>query len=83
MGNLGLNCTNYQKQREMAADRLKENYARDGYLTGIDVFSPGEIAAYREYFDHLEERVGRDTAQIGLTNRHFEEEFIWRLVSPI
>jgi ectoine hydroxylase-related dioxygenase (phytanoyl-CoA dioxygenase family) len=65
----------------MTSDRLREIYDRDGYLTGIDVFSSAEIAAYGESFDHLEARVGRDTAQIGLTNRHFEEEFIWRLAS--
>jgi len=65
----------------MDSDRLRENYDRDGFLTGIEVFSQEEIAGYRESFDRLEAQVGRETAQIGLGNRHFEEAFIWHLAS--
>ena len=56
-------------------------YEREGFLTGIEIFSPEEIAGYRRQFDELESRLGKETASIGMVSRHFEYEFIWRLAA--
>ena len=55
-------------------------YRRDGYVSGIRVVDEGEAAACRADFDALAEREGREASQIGLLDRHYTEEFIWRLV---
>jgi non-haem Fe2+, alpha-ketoglutarate-dependent halogenase len=54
-------------------------YTANGYLSPVDLFSADEIAAYRQDFDRLEAREGREKCQIGLVARHFEEEFIWKM----
>ena len=66
-----------KRQHEMDTS----TYERDGFLTGIDIFSPEEIADYRGQFDELENRLGKETTSIGMVSRHFEYEFIWRLAS--
>ncbi len=58
-----------------------EAYKRDGYIGAIDVIDGPRISGYREAFDDLESRVGKETAQIGLVDYHFEEEFIWKLAA--
>ncbi len=56
-------------------------YRRDGYVSGIRVVDEGEAAACRADFDALAEREGREASQIGLLDRHYTEEFIWRLAT--
>ena len=58
-----------------------ESYRRDGYIAAIDVIEEPKISQYRQRFDELEVRVGKETAQIGLIDYHFEEEFIWDLAT--
>lgn len=58
-----------------------EAYKRDGYIRAIDVIDGPQINSYRQAFDDLESRVGKETAQIGLIDHHFEEEFIWELAT--
>jgi len=58
-----------------------EAYKRDGYIGAIDVIDGPQVSGYREAFDDLESRVGKETAQIGLIDYHFEEEFIWSLAT--
>lgn len=58
---------------------LADAYARDGYVTRLDVFGDSEITALRAEFDELEAREGRDKCQIGLQGRHMDEPFIWRM----
>ena len=60
---------------------ISETYERDGFVSGIDIFSVEEIGTFRAQFDELESRLGRETAEIGLVSRHFEYEFIWQLAS--
>ncbi len=55
------------------------SYKRDGFLNGIPVIGPEEAGAYATEFDRLENRVGKEHAQIELVDNHFEEEFIWQL----
>ena len=59
----------------------RSSYETEGFLTGIDIFSPEEIAEYRCHFDELEVSLGKETTGIGLVSRHFEFEFIWHLAT--
>ena len=58
-----------------------EAYKRDGYIGAIDVVDGPQVDSYRQAFDDLEERVGKETAQIGLVDYHYEDEFIWKLAT--
>ncbi|MEZ4860298.1 MAG: phytanoyl-CoA dioxygenase family protein [Caldilineaceae bacterium] len=56
-------------------------YKRDGYLTGIPIDDTATATRYRQQFDALEARVGREKAQIGLIDWHYQEPFIWELAT--
>jgi ectoine hydroxylase-related dioxygenase (phytanoyl-CoA dioxygenase family) len=56
-------------------------YQKEGYLTGIPIMNPAQAMHYRQAFDALEERVGREQAQVGLVDWHFKEQFIWELAT--
>ncbi len=56
-------------------------YKRDGFLNGIPVVEPAAAAAYATEFDRIENRVGKEHAQIELIDNHFKEEFIWQLAT--
>ncbi|MEM7133779.1 MAG: phytanoyl-CoA dioxygenase family protein [Chloroflexota bacterium] len=58
-----------------------EQYKTQGYFSPIDVFGEDEANQYRGHFDHLETKVGKETAQIGLVDYHFQERFIWDLAT--
>ena len=58
-----------------------EAYRRDGYIRAIDVIEEPQVSLYRRRFDDLEARVGKETAQVGLLDYHFEEEFIWEIAT--
>jgi ectoine hydroxylase-related dioxygenase (phytanoyl-CoA dioxygenase family) len=56
-------------------------YARDGYVTGIRVVDSERAAVHRGEFDALAEREGHEASQLGLLDRHYSDEFIWRLAT--
>ncbi len=56
-------------------------YHKNGYLTGIQIFDRIGAGYYREQFDALEKKEGREKCQTGLQSRHFEEKFIWEIAS--
>ncbi len=58
-----------------------ERYKQQGYLNAIPVLLGAEAAHYGAAFDRLERRVGKEKAQIGLIDCHFEERFIWQLAT--
>jgi ectoine hydroxylase-related dioxygenase (phytanoyl-CoA dioxygenase family) len=58
-----------------------EAYKSDGYIGTIDVMDGPQVADYRLAFDDLEARVGKETAQMGLVDYHFDEKFIWELAT--
>ena len=60
---------------------LQARYEETGYLTGIDVLDAGEVARARRSFDELERSVPAEQRQIGLSARHFQDEFVWRLAN--
>lgn len=58
-----------------------QTYQAEGYLSGIRIASDAEAAQIRACFDALEAQEGREKAQIGLLDRHFDQEFIWNLAT--
>ena len=55
------------------------SFVNDGFIAALPVLSHGDAALVRAQFDALEARVGRETAQIGLLDRHTTEPFIAQL----
>lgn len=64
-----------------AMEDHKTDYDRDGVLPSIGVFTGDEIRAYRDAFDELEAREGKENCQIGLQARHMNEQFVWELAT--
>jgi ectoine hydroxylase-related dioxygenase (phytanoyl-CoA dioxygenase family) len=58
-----------------------EAYKRDGFVTGIPTEDEAEANRYRTLFDELEANEGREKCQIGLLDRHTDQEFIWELAT--
>jgi ectoine hydroxylase-related dioxygenase (phytanoyl-CoA dioxygenase family) len=58
-----------------------ENYQRTGYATGVRVADEAEAARFRQAFDELEAKVGRQKCEIGLVDWHFEHRFIWDIAT--
>jgi len=56
-------------------------YEADGFLSGIRMVDEGEATEIRRQFDRLEAEEGRDKAEIGLLDRHFDQPFIWDLAT--
>lgn len=73
--------TNTLSQTETFSQSDAEQYKSEGYYSPITVVDSAEARRYRELFDDLERRVGKEKAQIGLIDEHFREEFIWELAT--
>lgn len=58
-----------------------KDYQRDGFLSGIRLMRQEQVQYYRECFDALEAREGRENAQVKLIDRHVEEQFIWEIAT--
>lgn len=56
-------------------------YKDNGFLGAIDIVDPVEAQRIQQQFDALETRVGKEKAQVGLIDYHFQHEFIWRLAT--
>jgi ectoine hydroxylase-related dioxygenase (phytanoyl-CoA dioxygenase family) len=56
-------------------------FERDGYLTGIRISEPAEVDRIRRQFDALEAAEGRETCQVGLRDRHFDQRFVWEVAT--
>lgn len=54
-------------------------YEADGYLSGIRIADKAAAEKFRQKFDELEAREGREKCRIGLLSRHTDEQFIWDL----
>lgn len=69
-------------RKKMALTKSQaHSYKRDGFLSKIRVVSESEADGYRKPFDELEAKEGREKCQIGLIDRHFDQEFIWELAT--
>lgn len=58
-----------------------ESFTKSGYLPALPVLVPDEALRVREQFDALEARVGKETAQVGLLDRHLTDDFIYELAT--
>ena len=58
-----------------------EAYENEGVLSPVPVAAEAEATRYRQLFDELEAKVGKEKAQIGLLDAHFQERFIWELAT--
>ena len=58
-----------------------ENYNETGFLSPLNLFTDSEISEFREQFDELEKRTGKETSQIGLIDVHFKERFVWEMAT--
>ncbi|PYM35719.1 MAG: hypothetical protein DME17_11745 [Candidatus Rokuibacteriota bacterium] len=69
----------YTPPMTIAASALTQQWEVQGFAAPLAVLSEDEVRHYREEFDRLEAREGRDRAEIKLIDRHFDLEFVWRL----
>lgn len=65
----------------MDATQLAAQFERDGYALGLGILQGADVERVRREFDALEAREGRDKAQIGFVDRHFDEQFVWDLAT--
>jgi non-heme Fe2+,alpha-ketoglutarate-dependent halogenase len=56
-------------------------YRMNGFLAPIPILNSDEAAGVRKQFDALEAAEGREKAQIGLLDRHFDQPFIRQLAT--
>lgn len=56
-------------------------YKENGYIPAMDVFSANEVECYRNQFNQLEEREGKEKSTFGLQNLHFKERFVWEMAT--
>ncbi len=61
------------------SDQQIKNYEKNGYLTGLQISDSDEVETFRNQFDELEAKEGREKCQIGLVDHHLEHEFIWQI----
>jgi ectoine hydroxylase-related dioxygenase (phytanoyl-CoA dioxygenase family) len=59
--------------------RLTHDLQALGYATGIRVADPALVTRYRQLFDEVEAREGREKCQRGLFDPHFTLPFVWEL----
>jgi len=65
----------------MDTTRLAAEFERDGFLCGLRVLDVAGVARVRREFDALEAREGREKSEIGLLDRHFDQQFVWELAT--
>ena len=63
------------------AAKIRTHYHETGFLTAINVLDINEVTEVRRSFNELERSVPADQRQIGLQGCHFQNEFVWRLVT--
>ena len=56
-------------------------YETEGFVPKVQISDEIEATQHRELFDELEIRLGREECEIGLIDRHTDEEFIWEIAT--
>jgi non-heme Fe2+,alpha-ketoglutarate-dependent halogenase len=64
-----------------SSHQLTRGFEAQGYATGIRVADPAEVTMYRQLFDEVEAREGREKCQRGLLDPHFTLPFVWQLAT--
>jgi non-haem Fe2+, alpha-ketoglutarate-dependent halogenase len=65
----------------MTRDAIADRFEREGFACPLPLHGPGEADRIRRQFDALEAREGREKCQIGLLDRHLDQEFVWELAT--
>lgn len=65
----------------MQQDQRLIDFESQGYATGIRVADAAQVARYRQLFDEVEAREGREKCQRGLFDPHFTLPFVWEIAS--
>lgn len=70
-----------REPRRLSADEV-ERFNREGYLTGLPVFTEAEVAEHRAYFDDLLARTlaqGKDSYSI--SSAHLRHRRVWQILT--
>ena len=76
-----LNLALLQGMITLALMDIVRDYRAQGFVSGIDILDPDEVAYHRAQWNTLENKIGKDRAQIGVMNQHREQDFIWKLAT--
>lgn len=60
---------------------LANVFARNGFISGVRVCDEAEATRVRAAYDALEAVEGREKCQIGLLDRHLDQQFVWDLAT--
>lgn len=69
------------QQLEERQTSWAETFARDGFVSGARVCDEAAAARVRAAYDALEAVEGREKCQIGLLDRHLDQQFVWDLAT--
>jgi hypothetical protein len=69
------------QQLEERPTHLAEVFARAGFVSGARVCDEAAAARIRAAYDALEAVEGREKCQIGLLDRHLDQQFVWDLAT--
>lgn len=65
----------------MSPSEVGSRFERDGFAAPISVLHGADVLRIRSSFDALEAAEGRQKAQIGLLDQHFDQPFVWELAT--
>ena len=59
-----------------------DSYWENGFISPIDVFTPGETKSFRDKFESLENHFGgRDKARLFTTDVHLIQRWAWKVAT--
>ena len=62
-------------------EQWPKQWAERGFLPVVDVLAPDEAVRCRAQFDALEREIPPEAAEVRILDRHFDQEFVWRLAT--
>ena len=62
-------------------EQWPKQWAERGFLPVVDVLAPDEAMRCRAQFDALEREIPPAAAEVRILDRHFDQEFVWRLAT--
>ncbi|MCE9592477.1 MAG: phytanoyl-CoA dioxygenase family protein [Planctomycetes bacterium] len=58
-----------------------DHYLEHGYIIPVDILTPDEVLYYRAMFDRIERDMGKEKAQLGVIQKHVEDQDVWNLAT--
>lgn len=65
---------------EAAITDRAQKFARDGFVSSVEILTEPEMVAYQQAFDQIEAETGKKASQNGLVDLHLRNVHIWELV---